>query len=69
MGGGECAGNVKKAEKSSRSGRLEKFLGGCCAREVSEGAVGSRVDWFIRSPCEAGVLVQRYLRSHVLGNV
>lgn len=55
MVGGECAGKVKNAEKSSRSGRFEKFLGGCCAREVSEGATGSRVDWFIRSPCEAGV--------------
>lgn len=69
MVGGECAGKVKKAEKSSGSGRCEKFLGGSCAREVSEGAAGSRVDWFIRSPCEAGVHVQRYLRSHVIGNV
>ena len=54
-GRGECAGKVKNAEKSSRSGRFEEFLGGCCARGVSEGATGSRVDWFIRSPCEAGV--------------
>lgn len=70
MARGECAGKVKKAVKSSRSGRFEKFLrGGCCARGMSEGAAGSRVELFIRSPCEARVQVQRYLRSHVLGNV